>query len=138
MQEFWSHTGKWSHHWNENIPSPVSEEELDVNCMPLTLAEVREWVETHKNLEGRFCFFDVHKPNSVFYQRVTRHLLSMRITGSIDVEQVAKPFKRNLLRKERNRLSDEKDIFLFRATQNLKYLTKAKMAAKGTIYDVIN
>ena len=95
-------------------------------------------METHKNLEGRFRFFDVYKPNSVFYQRVARHLLSMRTTGSIDVERVAKAFKRNLLRKEMNRLSDENGIVLFRVAQNLKYLMKVKMAVRGTIYGVIS
>ena len=35
-------------------------------------------------------------------------------------------------------LIDRKGIVLFRAAQNLKYLMKAKMAVKGTIYDVIS
>ena len=56
-------------------------------------------------------------------------------TGSIDVERVVKPFKHNLLRKERNRLSDENGIVLFRPAQNLRYMMKAKMALKGHVHD---
>ena len=93
------------------------------------------WIEDHKNIEGRFRFFDVYNPNSAFYRRVTRPLLYMHTNGSIDVEHVAKPFKHNLLRKERNRLSDENGIVLFRSAQNLRYLMKAKMALKGQVYD---
>lgn len=78
---------------------------------------------------------NTYMPNSMFYNRVARHLISLRTTGSIDVERVAKPFKNNLLRKERNRLSDEKGVVLFRAAQNLKYLMKAKMELKGKLYD---
>ena len=114
----------------------MSVDQLDKNYNDFTLDNVMSWIEDHKNIEGRFRFFDAYNPNSAFYRRVARPLLSMYTTGSIDVEGVAKPFKRNLLRKERNRLSDEKGIVLFRAAQNLKYLMKAKMAVKGTMYDV--
>ena len=62
----------------------------------------------------------------------------MRTTGSIDVERVAKPFKHNILRKERNRLSDSEGIVLFRAAQNLRYLMKAKMQLKGEIHDMLD
>ena len=61
----------------------------------------------------------------------------MRTTGSIDVERVAKPFKHNMLRKERNRLSDENGRILFRAAQNLRYLMKAKQELKGQINDAL-
>ena len=37
--------------------------------------------------------------------------------------------------KERNRLSDENSIVLFRSAQNLCYLMKANMALKGQVYD---
>ena len=61
----------------------------------------------------------------------------MRTTCSIDVERVAKPFKRNMYRKERNRLSDENGRLLFRAAQNLRYLMKTKKALKGQINDAL-
>ena len=116
----------------------MSEEELERNSRELTfLADVREWVETHDCLEGRFRFYNVYKPNSIFYQRVARPLMLMRTTGSIDVERVAKPFKHSILTKERNRLSDEKGNVLLRLGKNLQLLMQAKIAVKGTVFDVL-
>ena len=43
----------------------------------------------------------------------------------------------NMLRKERNRLSDENGRILFRAAQNLRYLMKAKQELKGQINDAL-
>lgn len=100
-----------------------------------TIDEVVDWVEKYDGLAGRLRFFDVYAKHSKFYIRVARPLLSMRTTGSIDVERVAKPFKNNILRKDRNRLSDGKGRVLFRAAQNLRYLMKAKAELKGTIHD---
>ena len=116
----------------------MSEEKLEQNSGEVTLAEVRDWVESHDYLEGRFRFFDVYKPNSVFYRRVARPLLSMRTTGSMSVERQAKNLKYNLLRKERNRLSDERGNVLYYTAQNMRLLAKAKMAVKGTVYDVLS
>ena len=56
----------------------------------------------------------------------------------VSVEHVAKPFKNNMLRKDRNRLSDEIGNVLFRCAQNLRHLMKAKMQVKGTVYDVVS
>ena len=63
--------------------------------------------------------------------------MSVRTTGSIDVERVAKPFKHNILTKERNRLSDEKGNVLLRLGKNLQLLMQAKIAVKGTVFDVL-
>ena len=73
--------------------------------------------------------------DSRLFQMVILPLLSMRTTGSIDVERVAKPFKHNILRKDRNRLSDEKGRILFPAAQNMRYLVKVKMTLKEKVYD---
>ena len=134
-QEFWSHGGDYSTFWDSPLPRPSTEEEFDENCKSLTIAQVYEWAEVNHDLEGRFRFWQVYMPHSKFYQRVARPLLSMRTTGSIDVERVAKPFKHHLLRKERNRLSDEKGVVLFRASQNLRHLMKAKQELKGKLHD---
>ena len=109
--------------------------ELEHKSKTFTIKQVYEWVDKHDGLDGRFRFFYVYYPNSDLYIKVIKPLLSMCTTGSIDVKRVAKPFKHNILRKERNRLSDENGRILFRAAQNLRYLMKAKMALKGKIYD---
>jgi hypothetical protein len=95
---------------------------------------VLEWVEKYENIDGRFCFFEVYAHFSPLYQQVGKHLLSMKSVGSMDVEHTAKPFKHNMLSKDRNELSDEKGIVIFRAGQNLKHLHHAREPIKGEVY----
>ena len=46
---------------------------------------------------------------------------------SIDVEHMIKPIiKHTILTKKRNRLSDPKGVALLRASENLRYIMKAK------------
>ncbi len=52
----------------------------------------------------------------------------------MDVEPMAKPFKHCIITKDRNALSDEKVIVLFRAGQNLKHLHHAPEIIKGKVY----
>jgi len=40
-----------------------------------------------------------------------------------------------MLRKERNRLSDEKGRILFQAAQNLRYLMRVKRMLRGSLHD---
>jgi hypothetical protein len=57
----------------------------------------------------------------------------------MDVECVAKPFKHCIFTKDRNALSNEKGIVLFRAGQNLKHHHHARKVIKGKVYGgVIN
>jgi hypothetical protein len=95
---------------------------------------VLEWVEKYKNIDGLFHFFEVYACFSPLYQQVGKHLLSMKSVGSMDVERTAKPFKHCILTKDRNRLSDEKGVVMFRAGQNPKHLHHARTAIKGKVY----
>ncbi len=52
----------------------------------------------------------------------------------MDVERMVKPFKHCILTKDRNALSHEKGIALFRAGQNLKHLHHAREVIKGKVY----
>ena len=52
----------------------------------------------------------------------------------MDVEPMAKPFKHCIITKDRNALSDEKVIVLFRAGQNLKHFYHARKAIKEKVY----
>ena len=97
-----------------------------------------EWVEKYENIDGRFRFFEAYARFSPLYQQVGKRLLSMKSVGSMDVERMAKPFKHSILTKDRNALSNEKGIVLFRAGQNLKHLHHANKAIKGKVYGGVN
>jgi hypothetical protein len=107
-QEFFSHTGYWSGLWDHPISENGTPEANEMRCRIFTIDRVLEWVEKYKNIDGRFCFFEVYACFSPLYQQVGKRLLSMKIVGSMDVERTAKPFKHCMLSKDRNRLSDEK------------------------------
>ena len=66
---------------------------------------------------------------------VAKPLLSMRIVGSIYVVRRVKPIKDSILTKKRNRLKDPKGVALFRASENLNHLMKAKISLGKKITD---
>ena len=55
--------------------------------------------------------------------------------GSIDVERSIKPVKHEILTKKRNRLLDPKGTALYRASENLRHLMKAKKILGKKITD---
>ncbi len=97
-----------------------------------------EWVEKYENIDGRFRFFEAYACFSPLYQQVGKRLILMKSVGSMDVERMAKPFKHSILTKDRNALSNEKEIVLFRAGQNLKHLHHIRKAIKGKVYGGVN
>jgi hypothetical protein len=46
--------------------------------------------------------------------------------GSMDAERMVKPDKHTIMTKHRNRLKDPKGVALFRLSENLKHIMKAK------------
>ena len=105
-----------------------------MRCRTFTIDRVLEWVEKYENIDGRFRFFEVYASFSPLYQQIGKRLLSMKTVGSMDVERTAKPFKHCMLSKDRNRLSDERGVVMFRAGQNLKHLHHARESIKGKVY----
>ncbi len=91
-------------------------------------------MEKYENIDGHFHFFEAYARFSPLYQQVWKRLLSMKSVGSMDVERMAKPFKHSILTKDRNALSDEKGIVLFRTGQNLKHLHHAPKVIKGKVH----
>ena len=108
---------------------------LEVRNKEFTVASVVEWAERHGKIQGRFRFFETFHANSEFYQRIARPLLSMRTIGSIDVERRIKPIKHNILTKKRNCMGDPKGVALFRASENLRHIMKAKKQLAKKITD---
>jgi 2-polyprenyl-3-methyl-5-hydroxy-6-metoxy-1,4-benzoquinol methylase len=107
---------------------PVSAEQLEINNKAITIAEVISFMEETKNVTARIEFFNTFGSNNIFYiMMVARPLLSMRTVGSMDVERMVKPIKHTIMTKHRNRrLKDPKGVALFRLSENLKHIMKAK------------
>ena len=93
------------------------------------------WIESNDGIQGRFRFLKAFGRESEFYQWVTKPLLSMHTVGSLDVRRRIKPVKNDILSKTRNRLSDSKATVLYRTSENLNHLMKAKKILGKKITD---
>ncbi len=123
------------HTFNGTLPPPVTNQQLADNNKKLTIDDVEQWIVRGGGIQGRFCFFETFARNNEVYLKVAKPLLSLRTTGSIDVERRAKPIKHTIMTKKRNRLVDPKGVALFRASENLKHIMKAKKSLGKKITD---
>ena len=81
---------------------------MELRNRNFTLDDVKDWIEEHGNIAGRFRFFEVYKAHSQLYLRVGKPLLSMKTAGYMSVERATKSIKESILSKKCNLLSDEK------------------------------
>ena len=91
----------------------------------LTLDMVSEWLNRtgwHNNRVTFFSGVELYADQSLMYQKVLKPILSLRTTGSVAVERVAKPLKQKVLEKHRNRYSPECAEMLLRVGLNLNFL----------------
>ena len=86
-------------------------------------------------MDSRFEFFDTYTANSEFYLKIAKPLLSMRTVGSMVVKRRTKPIKHTIMTKKRNHLEDPKGITLYRASENLNHIMKAKAKCGKKIAD---
>jgi hypothetical protein len=110
-------------------PESKSKEELLRQQKTLKLKQVSAWVTATRRHPARLRFFST-LPRSVFIEKVAKTLLSIRSTGSIAVERVAKPLKNKILTRARNQLEIDKQETLLRVGLNLENLFKANLAAR--------
>ena len=125
---FLSQTGEWAHRFNSPPPPAMSLEEAKKAQATLTVKNVSDWVKATGGHEARIQWFEAWAPRSELYLLVAKPLLSIRATGSIDTERIAKPLKRYIKTKERNRLSDERAEICLRAGINLRNLRAARQS----------
>ena len=105
---------------------------LDQN--KLRMKHVVDWVGKTGGIEGRIAFFALFEDNP-FTKKIAMPLLSFRTSGSMSVERTAKPFKRQILTKERNRLINSKAELFLRVGLNLRILSKDFVAIKQQVYE---
>lgn len=87
-------------------------------------------LERHGSINGHLRWFEAYLTNKQFYQRITKSPLSIRTTGSIDVEHKVKPIKGKILTKSHRKIKDDKTQMLFQASENLGMLNNMKMDLK--------
>jgi hypothetical protein len=92
---------------------------------------VARWVEHWGSHLGRL-FADLTP--TLYFVVVSKPLLSITTIGSISVERVAKPLKKNkVANKHRNRLTIDKRTVLLRVGLNLRLKSESLRAAKATL-----
>jgi hypothetical protein len=96
----------------------------------LTMENVVRWVDRFDRHRGRLRFFADLTPTP-YFQLVAKPLLSIKTTGSISVERVAKPLKNKVATQERNRLSTDKRTLLLRAGLNLRLKRESLRSTKA-------
>jgi hypothetical protein len=113
-------------------PDPLSYEDARKAEKKLTMEDVVRWVERFSRHCGRLRFFADVNPTP-YFQLVAKPLLSIKTTGSISVERVAKPLKNKVATKERNRLDTDKRAVLLRAGLNLRLKSESLKSAKTAL-----
>ena len=113
----------------------VTMDELMKNNRNLSIDDVEQWIVDNDGINGCLDVFETFARNNTFYLKIAQPLLSMRTTGSIDVERLIKPLKHSIMTKKHNRLKDPKGIALLRGQKNLKHLMRAKLDLGKKITD---
>ena len=104
-----------------------------LDSLKLTLDMVTQWIKDTGNHDSRLTFFtgvEFDNEGHLLYKKVLEPLLSMRTTGSVAVERVAKPMKHKVLTSCRNRLGIERAKMLLRVGMNPRFLMEKRKHMK--------
>ena len=128
----------YSFHNDDILPIAVTMDELKKNNCNLTIDDVDKWIVDNDGINERLDFFETFARNNSFYLKIAWPLLSMRTTGSIDVDRRIKPLEHTIMTKKRNILKDPKGISLLKGEENLKHLMRANLDLGKKITDSIS
>ena len=92
-----------------------------------------KWIVDTGGHMSRLAWFEAWFPQSKFYTKLAKPLFSLRTTGSMSVERVAKPLKAAVYTKQRNRLECGNKKMLLRTGINLRFLSGIKFEMKSTL-----
>ena len=79
---------------------------------------------------GRLAWYVSWASTEPLYTLIGKPLMSLRTTGSMTVERVAKPLKNSVCTKSRRRLKPKVASILLRTGLNLRFLVESKMRMK--------
>jgi hypothetical protein len=97
------------------------------------MENVVRWVDRFDRYCGRLRLFADLTPTP-YFQLVAKPLLSIKTTGSISFECVAKPLKNKVATQERNRLDTDKRTLLLRAGLNfLRLKSESLRSTKASL-----
>ena len=136
---YFSQLDTWKHRFPTKNVLPLKFANSDptvanLDQKKLRMKHVVDWVGKTGGIEGRIAFFALFEDNP-FTKKIAMPLLSFRTSGSMSVERTAKPFKRQILTKERNRLINSKAELFLRVGLNLRILSKDFVAIKQQVYE---
>ena len=100
----------------------------------LTIEMVTKWLEDTGWYQGRMEFFSI-APSTKVFPLLIEPLLSVRATGSICVERVAKPLKNNIWNKLRASLGQDKAEVCLRVGLNLRYLLNVRSTIRQATHE---
>ena len=126
-EEFKTGTGLYSSMFAENRQEEKDQSEL------LTINDITSWLKSTGGHNSRLAWWKTWRKNSVLFREITRPLLSLRSSGSMTVERVAKPLKNSVYTKERRAMLGGKTAVLLRAGLNLNFLSQAKQCLKQNL-----
>ena len=114
----------------------MSPQQLKDDQEKLMLEMVSDWIKKTGGHCLRLTFFSI-LPKTPFFKSLVEPLLSLRTTGSIAVERIAKPMKHKVLEKQRNRLGIVKAELLLRVSLNLRALmARGKPLKTNVLLDI--
>jgi hypothetical protein len=115
---FCSATGPFTSAFDVTTPMPAGH--------ALTISDVSDWIRSTGAHEQRLAWYESNARRAVIYTDAAKQLLSVSITGSMDVERAAKPLKNSVLVKDRASMSVGMADIALRAGVNLQFLQAAK------------
>ena len=130
---FKTQQGIFAYGWQTPAPVVLAPAAAQAAMATLTLEMVSDWIDKTGRHASRLTWWLGTAPNTLLYKKIASLLLSMRTTGSISVERVAKPLKNKVMTDTRAKLNTGTAEVLLRAGLNLRLLRRLKETMRSAV-----